>query len=398
MRAIDPVLQHYAWGSTTAIPEALGSVPDGTPVAEAWFGAHSSAPSPVRADDGPRTLDRYVARDPRLTLGEDVVARFGGRLPYLLKLVAAAAPLSLQVHPTREQAAAGFDAEEARGLALDDPRRSYKDRNHKPELVYALSHFEALVGFRAPRRTAEILAGVDHPVAKRLLELVTTDTTSEGMRAAFTELVGPDTRPAPEDVDALAQVFARRLRDGSPSPRTDRAVATLAAAYPGDPGAVTAVLLNPVTLRPGEACFVPAGAVHAYLQGSAIEVMANSDNVLRAGLTSKHVDIPELLRTVDCVAAPPIRIAAERSFDATEVFYAPVDDFELSVTRLTDGRPARLPGGGPRIVLCLEGACSLSADGGGHHELQSGQAVFVEAADGPLVVQGFGQLVQASVP
>ncbi|QGQ18868.1 mannose-6-phosphate isomerase, class I [Cellulomonas sp. JZ18] len=398
MRAIDPVLQHYAWGSTTAIPEALGSVPDGTPVAEAWFGAHSSAPSPVHVDGGPTTLDRFLVRDPRRTLGDDVVARFGGRLPYLLKLVAAAAPLSLQVHPTREQASAGFDAEEARGLAVDDPRRSYKDRNHKPELVYALSHFEALVGFRAPRRTAEILAGVDHPVAERLLELVTADATSEGVRAAFTELVGPETRPAPEEVDALAQVFARRLRDGSPSPRTDRAVATLAAAYPGDPGAVTAVLLNPVTLRPGEACFVPAGAVHAYLQGSAIEVMANSDNVLRAGLTSKHVDIPELLRTVDCVAAPPIRIAAERSFDATEVFYAPVDDFELSVTRLTDGRPARLPGVGPRIVLCLEGTCSLSADGGEHLEVRSGQAVFVEAADGPLVVQGFGQLVQASVP
>ncbi|WP_136519396.1 mannose-6-phosphate isomerase, class I [Cellulomonas telluris] len=398
MRAIDPVLQHYAWGSTTAIPEALAAVPDGRPVAEAWYGAHSSAPSPVVTDGEPATLDRFIADDPRRALGDDVAARFGGRLPYLLKLIAAAAPLSLQVHPTREQAAAGFDGEEARGIPLEDPRRSYKDRNHKPEIVYALSQFEALVGFRAPRRTAEILAHVDHPVAKRLLDLVTADATSEGVRAAFTDLVGPGTRPAPEEVDELAQIFAARLSEGSPSPRTDRAVATLAAAYPGDPGAITAVLLNPVTLRPGEACFVPAGSVHAYLRGSAIEVMANSDNVLRAGLTSKHVDIPELLRTVDCVAAPPIRIAAERSFDATEVFYAPVDDFELSVTRLTDGRPARLPGVGPRIVLCLEGACRLAAGGGETLEVSSGRAAFVEAADGPLTVQGFGQLVQASVP
>lgn len=397
MRAIDPVLQHYAWGSTTAIPETLGTVPDGTPVAEAWYGAHPSAPSPVGTDGTRTTLDRLVTQDPHGVLGDDVALRFGGRLPYLLKVIAAAAPLSLQVHPTVEQAVAGYAAEEERGVPLDDPRRSYRDRNHKPELVYALSHFEALVGFRAARRTAEILEGIDHPVAQRLRDVVAADPSADGVRTAFTELVAPATRPSPSEVDELAEIFAHRLREGSPSPRTDRAVSTLARAYPGDPGAVTAVLLNPVTLRPGEACFVPAGAVHAYLQGSAVEVMANSDNVLRAGLTPKHVDIPELLRTVDCVAAPPIRIAPERSFDATEVFYAPVDDFELSVTRLTDGRPARLPGGGPRIVLCLEGACRLSGDNG-RLELASGRAVFVSADDGPLVVQGFGRLVQASVP
>ncbi|MFC8193006.1 mannose-6-phosphate isomerase, class I [Cellulomonas sp. NPDC057328] len=397
MRAIDPVLQHYAWGSTTAIPETLGVVPDGTPIAEAWYGAHGSAPSPVGPEGARTTLDRLVSEDPHGVLGDDVAVRFGGRLPYLLKVIAAAAPLSLQVHPTPEQARAGYAAEEERGIALDDPRRSYKDQNHKPELVYALSHFEALIGFRAARRTAEILRGVDHPVAQRLHDVVTADPTADGVRAAFGELVGEETRPSPAEVDELGEIFARRLREGSPAPRTDRAVSTLAQAYPGDPGAVTALLLNPVTLRPGEACFVPAGAVHAYLSGSAVEVMANSDNVLRAGLTPKHVDVPELLRTVDCVAAPPIRIAPERSFDATEVFYVPVDDFELSVTRLTDGRPARLPGVGPRIVLCLEGSSSLQG-AHGHHELASGQAVFVSADDGPLVVQGFGRLVQASVP
>ncbi|WP_309134399.1 mannose-6-phosphate isomerase, class I [Cellulomonas sp.] len=398
MRAIDPVLQHYAWGSATAIPELLGTVPDGTPVAEAWFGAHASAPSPVRTGDGAPRLDALLADDPRDMLGEDVVARFGERLPFLLKVIAASAPLSLQVHPTIAQAVAGYEAEEARGVPRDDPRRNYRDRNHKPELVYALSHFEALIGFRAARRTAEILAGVDHPVAKHLRETVMHDPTADGVRAAFTHLVSPQTRPAPDEVDELAAILEERLRTGSPSPRTDRAVARLARAYPGDPGAVTAVLLNPVTLRPGEACFVPAGAVHAYLQGVAVEVMANSDNVLRAGLTPKHIDIPELLRTVDCVAAPPIRIAPEHSFDATDVFYAPVDDFELSVTRLTDGRPARMPGVGPRIVLCLEGASSLRSDGDQHLELAAGQAAFVPASDGPLVVQGFGRLVQASVP
>lgn len=396
MQRLHPALQHYAWGSPTAIPQILCTAPDGRPVAEAWFGAHPSAPSALGEDGTP--LDVALAADPDGALGPDVVSRFGAQLPFLLKLIAAAQPLSLQVHPSVDLAHEGYDAEDARGVALDDPARSYRDRNHKPELVYALTRFEALVGFRAPRRAAEILAGLDHPVAKRLHKTVVEDPTSEGMRAAFTELVSRATRPTPEEVADLAALFRRRRFEGSPSPRTDHAVELLAAAHPGDPGAITAVLLNPVTLQPGEAFFVPAGAVHAYLSGLAVELMANSDNVLRAGLTVKHVDVPELLRAVDCVAAPPIRIAPEHAFDATDVFYAPVDDFELSVTRAEDARPARVPGGGPRVVLCLDGDVRLQTATGDELALLGGQAAFVTADDGALHVQGSGRVVQAAVP
>lgn len=398
MYRITPTTQSYAWGSTTAIPDVLARRPDGRPVAEAWFGAHTSAPAMVHLPDGDRPLDAVIARDAAYHLGSDVASRFGGQLPYLLKIIAADAPLSLQVHPSLARARAGFAREEAAGIAIDAPHRSYRDANHKPELVYALTRLDAMVGFRAPRRAAELLADLDAPLAADLHALLEDDPTSDGVRKAFEWLLRPQTRPSPADVAKFAEACTRRLADGSPSPRTDRTVMRLAAAYPGDPGAVTSVLLNPVTLRPGEALFIPAGAVHAYLRGVGVEIMANSDNVLRAGLTSKHVDIDELLSNVDCVAAPPIRIAPERAFTATRIYYAPVDDFELSVSRLSDDGPTQIPGRGPRVLVCLEGEIEVATQRDGAFLLTRGQSVFVPASDGSLTATGDGVLVQADVP
>lgn len=399
MYRLTPATRGYAWGSTTAIPDVLRSVPDGSPVAEAWFGAHPSAPSSVLDGEGALLpLDALVASAPTAVLGDDVASRFGGQLPYLLKLIAADSPLSLQVHPSRSRAKAGFLRENEAGTPIDAPHRNYRDRNHKPELVYALTRFDAMVGFRAPRRAAELLLGLENPVTTELHRRLVDDPTPEGVRDAFAWLIAPETRPGADALEEVAQACARRLAEGSPSPRTDRTVIRLANAFPGDPGAVTSVLLNPVTLRPGEALFVPAGAVHAYLQGTAVEIMANSDNVLRAGLTEKHVDLPELLDNLDAVAAPPIRIAPERVFTSTEIFYAPVDDFELSVTRLTDEGEIRIPGRGPRVVLCLEGEVDVRGENDGTLELTRGQAAFVPAADGALLARGDGRLVQADVP
>lgn len=398
MYRITPAIQHYAWGSSTAIPDVLALVPDGRPVAEAWFGAHTSAPATAQTSDGPLGLDELIGREPDRHLGADVTSRFGPRLPYLLKIIAANAPLSLQVHPTLDRARAGYAAEDAAGVPRSAPERSYRDDNHKPELVYALGRLDAMVGFRAPRRAAELLADLDAPLAADLHALLVDDPTSTGVRRAFEWLLRAESRPSPADVTKFADACARRLADGSPSPRTDRTVIRLSTAYPGDPGAVTSVLLNPVTLRPGEALFVPAGTVHAYLRGVGVEIMANSDNVLRAGLTSKHVDVDELLRNVDCVAAPPIRIAPERVFTSTRIFYAPVDDFELSVSRLTDDGPTRIPGRGPRVMLCLEGEVQLSTGAGESFVLTRGESVFVLATDGEVTASGDAVLVQADVP
>lgn len=390
--------RHYDWGSRSAIPELLATPSPDRPLAELWFGAHPASPSSLELTAGVVTLDEHIATSPEVLIGADVVARFGPVLPYLLKVIAAERPLSLQVHPPLAGAREGFDREEAAGVDRGDTRRNYRDRNHKPELLYALSRFEAMCGFRAPRRAAELLVGLDAPLAEVLHGILVAEPSYKGIRTAFRHLLEPATRPGRADVEAVAEACRQRLAQGSPSPRADRTVVQLAEAYPGDPGVVTSLLLNPVTLEPGEAMFVPAGGVHVYLSGVGVEVMANSDNVLRAGLTSKHVDIPELLANVDYVAAPPIRIAPEVFHGATRVFYAPVDDFELSVTEVTDLDAHPLPGRGPRILLCLEGAVTVTSRGDGAVDLRRGEAAFAPASDGPLTASGTGRLIQADVP
>ncbi|HLT85014.1 MAG TPA: mannose-6-phosphate isomerase, class I [Phototrophicaceae bacterium] len=399
MRRVVGAPRAYAWGSPSAIHELVGTEPTGEPLAELWFGAHPTAPARTVEDGSDiRTL---IAEDPEGTLGRDVLARFGAQLPYLLKLIAPSRPLSLQVHPDLPRARERFAAENAAGVPLDAPTRNYRDANHKPELVFALTTFEAVCGFRAPRRAAELLADLDAPVARALHELLAADPTPAGMRTAFTTLLDEATRPGPDEVEQVVAACRERAERGSPSPRADGIVSRLAEEYPHDPGVVASLLLNPVTLQPGDSLFVPAGGVHAYLSGIGVEIMASSDNVLRAGLTDKHVDVPEVLDCVDYVAAPPIRIAPEVVHGATRVFYAPVDDFELSVTSLADGdcadgaRP--LPGRGPRVLLCLDGAVEVSA-AGGTLTLARGEAAFVRADDGPLTIAGAGTLVQADVP
>ncbi len=389
------VSRNYDWGSATEIPRLLGEEPDGRPLAELWFGAHPSGPC-LAGEQGTPLTD-VIAADPATHLGRDVVARFGAELPYLLKLIAAERPLSLQVHPNVAQARQGFAVEEAAEVPIDAPHRSYKDVNHKPELVLALTQFEAMCGFRAPRRAAELFADLDAPLARAVASMLRADPSRTGVRTAFTALLSPLTRPSRTAVEALAAACAARLAEGSTSPRADATVGLLNDAYPGDPGVVASLLLNPVTLQPGEALFVPSGGVHAYLSGLGVEIMASSDNVLRAGLTAKHIDVPALLSTVDYVAAPPIRPAPEVFHGSSRVYYAPVDDFELSLTTIEDDLTHPLPGRGPRILLCLTGSLRVRSSCE-EMDLAPGQAVFVSAAEGPLSAVGQGTLVQADVP
>ena len=370
--------QSYDWGSTAAIPELLGERSDGRPWAEQWYGSHASGPTGLMDRSG--TLADLIAADPQRLLGEDVVRRFGSQLPFLLKLIAPEQALSLQVHPSMEQAIEGYRRENEAGLALDDPDRSYKDANHKPEMVLALTRYDAVAGFRAPRRAAEVLTGLDAVLAHRML-------------------VSTGTRPTSAEIDELVcEIVARLERGGSPSRRADANAVLMARTFPGDPGVAAALLLNPVTLQPGEALFVPAGSMHAYISGLGVEIMASSDNVLRAGLTTKHVDVPSMLACVDYVAAPPVRPAPEYLSRATRAYYAPVDDFELLVTEVVpaDGR-VQVPGRGPRIALALEGATTITTPAG-QAELERGQALFIGADERVLAVEGDGVVVQADVP
>ena len=397
------VPRHYSWGSTTAIPDLLGLPAADEPIAELWFGAHDSSPSPL--GESGATLADLLAGDAETHLGADVIARFGEGLPYLLKILAAERPLSLQVHPNREQARVGFAVEQAAGVPLDAPERCYRDANHKPEVWFALGPVEALCGFRAPRRAAELFEDLDAPLAHSIARMLREDPSASGVRTVFTALLSTHTRPDADAVSQVARACSDRLANSSPSPRADGNVVLLQDEHPGDPGVVASLLLNPVSLQPGESVFIPAGGVHALLHGTVVELQASSDNVLRAGLTPKHVDVHALLSTVDYVAAPPIRIAPETFHGSTRVFYAPVDDFELSVTTLgggdselaDDGSWQPVPGRGPRIVLCLDGEVTVRSERE-NIALVRGQALFAGAAEGALTVRGTGTIVQADVP
>jgi len=352
VRPIEGVLRRYEWGSRTAIPELLGVEPDGRPAAELWFGAHPDDPSPA----GDVALDDLIAADPAGTLGRVVADRFGPHLPFLLKILAAETALSIQVHPTLEQARAGFAAEDAAGVDLTAPQRNYHDPNHKPELLSALTPFEALCGFRPVLATRTLLADLAVPELEYLADALGGD---DPLRAGFVAALTLDD-PGP----AVAAVSERVA--GVEDERV-RGVQLAAADFPGDVGVLVALLLNYVRLAPGEAIFLGAGNVHAYLRGAGVEIMANSDNVLRCGLTPKHVDVPELLKTTAFT-----ELAEPRWPAIGGTFAVPVPDFRL--TRLEVEEPTGLDDPGPLVVLCTEGDLRVA-----EVPLTPGRAAFVPA-------------------
>ncbi|MEU3755173.1 mannose-6-phosphate isomerase, class I [Streptomyces olivoreticuli] len=371
----------YAWGSTTAIPELLGTTPTGEPQAELWMGAHPGAPSRVDRGDGPRPLGDTIADAPEAELGPETVRRFGPRLPFLLKLLAAASPLSLQVHPDLDRARAGFADEEARGIPADAPHRTYRDPNHKPELLCALTPFEGLCGFRAPARTAELLAALDVDSLKPYVDLLHAQPEADALREVLTAVLVADHTAIAETVHAASAAAERLAAEDGPHRDAYAAYASIAHHYPGDPGVIAAMLLNHVRLNPGEALYLGAGVPHAYLDGLGVEVMANSDNVLRCGLTPKHIDVPELLRVVRFESTDPAVLRPEADAGGEEVYATPVDEFRLSryVFAPSSETPATLPPGAPQILLCTSGTAVLRAADGTELRLRRGESAFVRA-------------------
>jgi mannose-6-phosphate isomerase len=392
-------IQPYAWGSTTAIPAILGEEPTGRPQAEMWIGAHPVAPSRVVRDGVEVALDELVTADPDSELGTDTARRFG-RFPFLLKILAAGAPLSLQAHPSAAGARAGFAAEDAAGVARDAPDRNYRDDWPKPEIACALTPFRALAGFRDPARSLPVLQALAAaaPASAVLAGLV------EGLRSAVdpAEAIARTLRTVLEQrgeervVVAGAVVAAARESRGRSDADADLAadldfVLELAAGYPGDPSVLAALLLNRFTLAPGEAVFLPAGNLHAYLSGTAVELMASSDNVLRGGLTTKHVDVPELLSVLDTTPRPADIVRPVRVSDHEFAYPTPTREFALSRLEVTTDGPARVPDpGGPQLLLCVAGAAVVTGDGPSSEAvvLGSGRAGYARAGCGELVVSG----------
>jgi mannose-6-phosphate isomerase len=391
-------VQPYAWGSRTAIAELLGEPsPSAGPQAELWMGAHPSAPSVLTRDGVTGTLTAAIAANPGIELGERVAARFGGRLPFLLKVLAADRALSVQLHPNREQAEAGFAREERLGVPRDARERVYVDDWPKPEILCALTPFEVLAGLRPAEEAAEAIEGLGLPELKELVAGLRADPSPRGVADALTRLLGWPQETRGRLARRAVEAAAVDAGKGGPFAAAYDALVRMSADHPGDVGLVCSLLMNHRVVEPGRALFMGAGGVHAYIKGVGIELMANSDNVIRAGLTAKHIDIPELAEVLDPEVTVPV-LTARQVAPGIEVFDTPVPEFRLSRLTLADGAALTVPGdGGPRVLLCTEGEASVSCgtEPDGHFVLGRGQSCFLSAADANVLVTGAGRFFLA---
>ena len=382
---LENTVQRYAWGSREAIPDLVGAARDGQPWAELWLGAHPSAPS--RAAGGMR-LDQLIAAGSDDLLGERVTAAFGARLPFLFKILAAARPLSIQCHPDAGQARAGFARENQRGVPLGARERSYKDDSHKPELIASLGGFEALVGFREP---AAIRAALSRVAPRGLAAELGLLDSAGGLGAFFAALM----RLAPDRRRAVVSEAAAALAD-DPS-REAAWTRRLAADFPADPGILAPFFLHRVELAADQALFLGPGLLHAYLEGTGLEIMASSDNVLRGGLTDKHVDVDELCAVLRFEPHVPQVIRPDSADGRLFEYRAPAREFRLSFVELAAGAYT-LAAPGPAIALCLGARCRIEVAGDLGLELARGQSAFLPAALDPVRFHGDGRLYLASVP
>jgi mannose-6-phosphate isomerase len=394
MDRLDNPVRRYAWGSVSDLPEFAGLPADDGPQAELWMGAHPDDSSLVRRDGTARPLAEVIAADPDAELGPAVAARFGGRLPFLLKVLAAERPLSLQVHPDKAYAQAAYQAQLRAGTTDGD----YTDDNHKPELICALRDgFQALSGFRPVPDTLALLDELAVPQLTAYTTLLTGQNAEDGLRTLVTELL-TERQDHSGTIAAIAKAADRLAAGDRRWAAAGAAYSRLAAAYPADPGVLVALLLNHAVLAEGDALFVGAGVPHCYLTGLGAEIMASSDNVLRAGLTSKRVNVPELLRVLDFRPAPLRVLRPEPDGDA-ETYPVPVPDFRLSRLRLGEDprlvTPA-LADGGPRIVLCIAGSATLRAPGGAELRLGRGESAFLPASGPAVTATGPGTILRAS--
>ncbi|MDX6249571.1 MAG: mannose-6-phosphate isomerase [Kribbellaceae bacterium] len=374
-------IRDYAWGSRTAIPELTGVEPDGTPQAELWMGAHESAPSVLPSGE---SLYDLVSSRPTEVLGEETAEEFQGRFPFLAKLLAAEQPLSIQAHPSREQAIDGYARDEAAGIPRDAGDRNYKDAWPKPEILIALGPFDALVGFRPLDATVELLETLGADGFEELTDLLRNGKLQD----AFTHFMSSDRDTIRPLVAALAE--ACRRYDGEDLALEVETLDRLCQEFPDDPGVLAALLLNRVRLERFQAVYLPAGNVHAYLHGTGFEVMANSDNVLRGGLTRKYVDVEELVSVVDFEPIASPVLAGTPVAPGITAYETGCEYFAVRRIDLT-GDSLEVPAEGPRIVAVVDGTAEVGADGTeATVTLAAGQSAFVAGTEGPCSLRGSG--------
>ncbi len=395
---LDNPIKAYAWGHNEHIARLLGQKPGEAPQAEMWMGAHSGGPSRVAGSD----LATLIAAQPQEMLGSYLYDQGITNLPFLFKVLAAAKPLSIQCHPSLAAARAGFADEEARAVPLSDDRRNYKDANHKPETICALTEFWGLCGFRA---ATEIRADFEHlsRLAKDIeAQEFLADLARHGHKDGIAEvaycswlvetILSPDKR-MPACCRELARLAAQEPGDHF------RFLTEAAGFFPGDPGLFFLVVLRLHRLEPGQSLSIPAGVLHAYLSGFGIELMANSDNVLRGGLTPKHVDIRELLANLDC-SAGGIRFDPPKGQLLTR-YPAFVSEFCLSRVDSANDAAQNLDWkstGTPQIFLCTRGTVAIKGLGVEAVVLKQGESLYVLPGHPDLQLEVQGEMFVAAVP
>lgn len=390
-------VQEYAWGSRTAIQTLLGEpAPSERPAAELWMGAHPKSPSEVLVDGRWQSLEAVIGDSPRSILGERVARKFSNTLPFLFKVLAADQPLSIQVHPDLEQARAGFEKENDLGIPLDAAYRNYKDPNHKPEILSALTPFQGLKGFRNISEMLELMEKVSRSVLSAYLARLRNEPSVVGLKEFFTSLMSMD-----KDHQGMAVTEAATIAEKYvPEDRAFFWMVELNRQYPGDVGVFSPLFLNLVKLEPGEAIFLPAGELHAYLQGVGIELMANSDNVLRGGLTPKHIDVPELLKIVDFEAGPAQEVESTSDGPCQTEYVTPAREFLLSVISLDEGECFEsLQDRSVEILICVSGGAGVTdLRSREAFDLSKGTSVIIPSAVSGYTLEGNATLYKASVP
>lgn len=386
MQKMNNVVQNYAWGSIDALTKLYGiSNPGGKPMAELWMGAHPKSSSSVQdANGNTRLLHDMINTDQGAYLGTAVAARFG-ELPFLFKVLCAAQPLSIQVHPSKTAAETGFDRENAANIPLDANRRNYKDSNHKPELVYALTPFLAMNGFRKLQDIAHLLGSVSgaHPEIPKFLQ----QPDIPHLESLFRQLLTMS-----DEQKSLALGILKSALDHQSGPAWD-AIKKIAEFYPTDSGLFSPLLLNVITLQPGQAMFLYAETPHAYLEGVALEVMANSDNVLRAGLTQKYIDIPELLANLKFIPKSSDQLLTLPKKNGNEYsFPIPVDDFAFSLHELSSTSES-VAQSSAAIVFCISGYALLERKEQ-NIKLKPGESCFIAAYESPVSMSGNGRIAR----
>ncbi|MFO7667363.1 MAG: mannose-6-phosphate isomerase, class I [Desulfobacterales bacterium] len=388
------IVKEYSWGSYTAIPRLLGKKPPyDKPCAELWMGAHSSESSKIKTEGGWKILSDLIKKYPDEILGKDCVKKYGAELPFLFKIIAASEPLSIQAHPNLSQAKKGFKRENRLGILPDSFNRNYKDENHKPECLCALSDFEALCGFRPVSEIVFLLKKTCPVTLKKQLNELKKNPDSSGLKSFFTNVMTMDFNRN-KNIISEAIENSRIFADDDP---VFKWILALAGKYHLDIGVISPLFLNYVYLKPGQAMFLPAGELHAYLNGVALELMANSDNVIRGGLTAKHVDVEELSNILRFRSMKNRVILPEKNKNEG-IYKTPSKEFVLSLISVCkDKLYTGSQGRSVEIVLCIGGKAVIYSSGNDRIIISRGESVIIPASVKRYRIEGKATLYKASV-